>query len=230
VVGGANLIVAGVVDDVAVGTAEVVAHAADAGRLGLDPARFVLLGTTGAVGALEEEVAAVLTPHPRVLAATLGPFPWPTSWREVLPTALVKARFGEFSLRPTAGRSVAQEPGWAEANMGTATVPVLGEVRCHRAVLGPLTAALEELEAAGLAGLLRPGDYGGCFSPRLIAAGSSVSRHAWGLAVDVNVSTNPFGAAARQDPRLVEVMERHGFAFGGRWPVPDGMHFEYRET
>ena len=33
---------------------------------------------------------------------------------------------------------------------------------------------------------------------------------------------------AHQDPRLVRIMERHGFSWGGRWPtVPDGMHFEY---
>jgi len=91
-------------------------------------------------------------------------------------------------------------------------VPLLGEVRCHREILGPLAAALGELEAAGLGGLVDAADYAGCFSPRLIGPGSGPSRHTWGLAVD----------------RLVEVMERHGFGFGGRWPVPDAMHFEYR--
>jgi hypothetical protein len=29
------------------------------------------------------------------------------------------------------------------------------------------------------------------------------------------------------DPRLIEIMERWGLAWGGRWIVPDGMHFEY---
>ncbi|MDP9406229.1 MAG: M15 family metallopeptidase, partial [Actinomycetota bacterium] len=49
-----------------------------------------------------------------------------------------------------------------------------------------------------------------------------------GIAVDLNAARNPFGARSVQDPRLVAVMARHGFGFGGRWPVPDPMHFEYR--
>ena len=28
--------------------------------------------------------------------------------------------------------------------------------------------------------------------------------------------------------RLVEIMERHGFIWGGKWHHFDGMHFEYR--
>ena len=39
---------------------------------------------------------------------------------------------------------------------------------------------------------------------------------------------NPFGAEPDQDPRLVRVMERWGFTWGGDWVLPDGMHFEYR--
>jgi hypothetical protein len=87
---------------------------------------------------------------------------------------------------------------------------------------------MAELEASGLGGLVDPSDYAGCHSARLMSPGGPVSRHAWGMAVDLNASTNPFGAPPAQDPRLVEVMERHGFTYGGRWPTPDAMHFEYR--
>ncbi|MGH2726880.1 MAG: M15 family metallopeptidase, partial [Actinomycetota bacterium] len=38
---------------------------------------------------------------------------------------------------------------------------------------------------------------------------------------------NPYGEKPRQDPRLVALMERWGFTWGGRWLVPDGMHFEF---
>ena len=34
-------------------------------------------------------------------------------------------------------------------------------------------------------------------------------------------------ATTRVDPRVVEVMERWGFEWGGRWLVPDPMHFEF---
>ena len=55
---------------------------------------------------------------------------------------------------------------------------------------------------------------------------NSVSRHAWGIAVDINAQDNPYGAPSQQDPRLVEVMADHGFIWGGDWPTPDAMHFE----
>jgi len=41
------------------------------------------------------------------------------------------------------------------------------------------------------------------------------------------VPENPFGAPPNQDPRLVAVMERWGFIWGGIFVRPDGMHFEY---
>ena len=48
------------------------------------------------------------------------------------------------------------------------------------------------------------------------------------VTVDLNASRNPQGSPPHQDLRLVHVMERHGFSWGGRWPtVPDGMHFEF---
>jgi hypothetical protein len=165
-----------------------------------------------------------------VLVRDLGRAPWPVAWREVLPQALVKERFGEFAVRPGEGRRVEVEPGWLREHIVTGSVPVLGRVRCHRAMLPALGAALAELVDRGLVGLVARGDFAGCFSARRITAGAAVSRHTWGIAVDLNASRNPYGVPSRQDPRLVEVMERHGFAFGGRWPVPDAMHFEYGGT
>ena len=54
-----------------------------------------------------------------------------------------------------------------------------------------------------------------------------ISRHTWGIAVDINEDTNRYGDAPTQDPRLVAIMARSGFSWGGVWLVPDGMHFEY---
>jgi len=230
--GGRRLRVAGTVDDELVGGAEVVARAADAAGVGAGGASFVLAtggrGAGGDAAGLRRRVEAALAGVAGVLVRDLGPAPWPVSWREVLPQALVKDRFGEFQVRLAAGRGLDVDPAWARDSIVTATVPLLGRVRCHRAMVSALRAALGELERRGLARLVDPGDYAGCYSPRLIARGAPVSRHAWGIAVDLNASRNPNGAPSRQDPRLVEVMERHGFAFGGRWPVPDAMHFEYR--
>jgi hypothetical protein len=37
------------------------------------------------------------------------------------------------------------------------------------------------------------------------------------------------GSAGNMDPRLVELFERHGFTWGGRWSGKnkDPMHFQY---
>ena len=205
-------------------------HAEDAGALGLAAPRYLLVRTAGdpATAAAIVDLAA---PVPKVLASDLGAGPSPApSWREVLPQSVLKERLGEFAVRYGSGRSMDQEPGWAAAHIVRAEVPVLGEVTCNAVVIEPLRAAMTELVRLGIASTVDPGDYAGCFSPRAIGPGAGPSRHAWGAAVDLNASRNAFGAASTQDPRLVEAMRRHGFGFGGDWPVPDPMHFEYVEA
>ena len=54
-----------------------------------------------------------------------------------------------------------------------------------------------------------------------------MSVHAWGAAIDINVANNPLGAAPNQDARLVAIMAKHGFAWGGRFLRPDGGHFQW---
>jgi hypothetical protein len=89
--------------------------------------------------------------------------------------------------------------------------------------------ALGELERRGLARLVDPGDFAGCYAPRRIPQTGGLSLHALGLAVDLNAQRNPYGKRSRQDRRLVAALERHGFAWGGAWPtVKDAMHFEYQ--
>jgi hypothetical protein len=145
----------------------------------------------------------------------------------VLPQAMVKERFGEFAWRKGPGDSYVQDPGWQAAHLATGRVPILGRVRCNRALLPALAGAMGELRQRGLARLVDPEAYAGCWNPRLTRGGGGVSRHAWGAAVDLNVAGNPTGLASAQDPRLVEVMERWGFTWGGRWLVPDPAHFEW---
>ena len=142
----------------------------------------------------------------------------------VLPQAMVKERFGEFAWRKAAGDTYTQDPAWAAASLATARVPILGRVRCNRALLGALAGAMGELRQQRPGRLVDPDAYAGCWNPRLTRGGGGVSRHAWGAAVDLNVAGNPTGLASAQDPRLVD-MERWGFTWGGRWLIPDPAHF-----
>jgi hypothetical protein len=138
------------------------------------------------------------------------------------------AAFAPFSYVEAEGGRIAIDPAWEEANIVHAEVPILGTVRCHRLLLPQLRAALGTLADADLGHLLDPGDYGGCYLPRHIdwSPAASLSMHAWGIAFDVNVSTNGLGAQPQLDPRVVEVFQAHGFTWGGDWRRPDGMHFE----
>jgi hypothetical protein len=143
--------------------------------------------------------------------------------------AELKRAFGEFAVRlPYGSGWIDIDPIWVRRHIVTRTVPILGAVTCHRAMIAPLRRVLGRLGRAGLAGLVDRGDYQGCFAARRIALSGSLSLHAFGLAADINASRNPQGAAPRQDPRLVRAFEQEGFAWGGRWPTaPDGMHFEW---
>jgi hypothetical protein len=120
------------------------------------------------------------------------------------------------------------DEAWVEANITQAEVPILGSVTCHRVMIPQLSAALAEIESEGLASLIRPEDYAGCYAPRFIDRNPDLplSNHAFGLAVDLNSDTNQLGTAGDMDPRIVEIFEKWGFEWGGHWDRPDPMHFE----
>jgi D-alanyl-D-alanine carboxypeptidase-like protein len=145
---------------------------------------------------------------------------------QILSFGEIKRIFGEFTYRPTSSRFVVPDRGWEDANIVEQRVPLLGVIACNRKLIPQLTGAMRELIARGLGGLIRTSN--GCYSPRMQVGNTyALSRHAYGIAVDVNATRNPYGEPPVQDARLVEVMERWGFTWGGRWLVPDGMHFEF---
>ena len=156
----------------------------------------------------------------------------PASFDTVLSTVRLKEVLGEFAYRPSGGDSIEMEPAWVAANIRTEVLPILGAWTCNAAALGALHGALGELQETGLVHLINVGDTrrnGGCYQPREIRgpSGGAISRHGWGLAIDVNPSSNRWGATPQIDARVVDVFRRWGFAWGGTWTRPDGMHFEW---
>jgi hypothetical protein len=135
---------------------------------------------------------------------------------------------GTMTFRVLRNGFIQPDPAWVAANIAFGTVPILGTVHCHRLMLPQVGAALAEIERRGLSHLIDPSDYGGCYVPRFINRDPrrALSMHAFGLAVDINVSSNPEGTRGNMDPRVVAVFEKWGFAWGGRWARPDPMHFE----
>jgi hypothetical protein len=81
-------------------------------------------------------------------------------------------------------------------------------------------------------------NIGGTWSWRKIARSKSLSAHAWGIAIDLNVERSHYWRWKRRGEPLVwrnkvpqaivDAFEAEGFIWGGRWQHFDTMHFEYR--
>lgn len=222
---GHDLTVAGVVGDGDGAGAELLVTTADADRLGVTTERYLLLAHTGDRDDLQRSIAAHLDGQAvrfRSPAETL----WLRHGDAVDPPLVLKQALGEFAVRDGTGRDVEIDPEWVARSITTETVPILGPVTCHRTVLPSLRAVMGELEQAGLAHMVDPATYAGCFVARRTAPGQPLSHHAWGAALDLNVKGNPRGSFSTQDPRLVDALTRRGFTWGGAWLVPDPAHYE----
>jgi hypothetical protein len=215
-----TLRVSGVVDDALLGGYEVALERNLASHYGIRRAAYLLVRPRGSVDALRAEIRKLLKRR-SVRFVTPGDRAFVRGGDGVLPLSQVKARFGEFSL-PSLRRG-RPDPAWTRANLVTRTVPLLGRVRCHKLVVDQLGKAMADLERQQLANLVDVGDFrrdGGCWSPRLLrdARGGKLSRHAWGIAVNLKVNA---------DERLLRTMAQHGFVWGGDFARPDTTHFEW---
>jgi D-alanyl-D-alanine carboxypeptidase len=193
--------------------------------------RFVLIEAKRSVSnaRLRRMIERNLTPgqHLRVRSQNHAPF---LRYADaVQPPLILKKNFGEFSARPVSGGHFQIDKAWIAANLRTESVPILGSFTCHRRLFAQLRGAMAEVRAEGLGYTIDPSQFAGCFSPRLIPSlhSTQLSHHAWGIAVDINSRDNQLGSEPHQDPRLVNIMRRWGFTWGGAWLVPDGMHFEW---
>jgi hypothetical protein len=218
--GDRTLRVSGVVDDALLGGYEVALERNLARRYGIQRAAYLLVRPRGRVEGLQDEIRRLLKGR-NVQFTTPGDRPFVRGGDGVLPLGLVKTRFGEFAL-PSLRRG-RPDPAWTRANLVTRKVPLLGRVRCHRLVVDDLAKAMTELQRQRLGGLVDVAGFrreGGCWSPGLLrdARGGKLSRHAWGIAVALQVTA---------DERLIRVMAEHGFIWGGGFARPDGNHFEW---
>ena len=163
-----------------------------------------------------------------------------TSWDAPNPDgtlgpATVKKIFGEVKYKPNGGTAVRIDTKWALRNIVWRKIydEIPLKHNCHKVVADALQGALSEIERRGLADRIDVSNtnrYGGCLTTRynrLAGTFPGLSRHAHGIAVDLNPSTNLQWAIPTIDCRVVRIMRKWGFAWGGNfWPT-DGMHFEW---
>ncbi len=150
-------------------------------------------------------IAAFGDPRPFIRADGTVAFPWE---EQILATAMLPAPL---------------PLSWAPATKVT-------RFKAHRRVAPLLTATFAELHAtADLWATIN--DFGGCYNFRAQRGAKVLSRHSWGIAVDIDVTDNPMGKPAHVDPRTVKIFEAHGFAWGGNFSGTriDPMHFEFAD-
>jgi hypothetical protein len=152
-----------------------------------------------------------------------GPFASKKGW--LVDSEAVLGPFGTYF-----GRSIAQ----IRSKLVFWTVPYSGgrRVRVHQAMLPSLEDVRASLDAHARAGRVYHVTSVGAFSPRTIGGRWQISRHAMGLAIDINPAQNPY----RKDDVLITNMpdwfvqswEDAGFCWGGDWQgAKDPMHFSW---
>jgi hypothetical protein len=141
-------------------------------------------------------------------------------------TGTVAEAVGVYRYTVLDGGRIAPDADWAREHITTEVVPLLGAVTCNKVVFTPLKAALQDIHDQGLDDKIHPDQFAGCYYPRFIAGTSTLSNHAFGLALDINAVENQRGTAGLIDRGVVAIFQKWGFTWGGDWRYTDPMHFE----
>ncbi len=224
--GGGEFAVASIVPVGTLDATEVIVHVDDADGLGMRDGGAVVVRLAGSEVPHDELTALAPTGSPvRLDGGVAGARSTPV----VLGLDEVKDRFGEFAFRDDdPDREIWPDPDWVDEHIVIEEVPILGRVRCHEAIMDDLRAGLQAIVDAGLAGEIDPSEYGGCYHPRRIGSRTErLSRHSWGIAVDLNVDFSVAGMGTPMDRRAIDLLARHGFRWGGDFLTPDNHHFEW---
>lgn len=109
-------------------------------------------------------------------------------------------------------------------------------MQCHKLVAPKFKLVFDELLATyGLPELQRLGIdlFGGCYNFRKMRGGSDWSRHAWGIAIDLDPDRNQLKQTSKtaqfakpEYKKMKEIFYKHGFVGLGPEEDRDWMHWE----
>jgi hypothetical protein len=223
---GVVLTVAGVVSDEWVGMGEAVVSTSGAEALGIARERYAILRFDGSRAELELSAGGLTGAPVHVRARDeVDVFRHADS---VASQIAIKTMFGEFAYRPTQGDFIEIDPAWLEANIVEVEIPLLGNDKCHRRFVAKLSGVMIELERAGVADAIDPSAYLGCWNSRFIRGRKDLSRHAWGVAADINFGNESDGGPGSPTHlALLDAMLQRDILSGHAWTDPDPGHFEW---
>jgi hypothetical protein len=137
--------------------------------------------------------------------------------------------------KPAAIRSVFGQPGEEHIVSIKPPVPMylydsttkVRSIRCHWMVAESLSRALTAAFAVAPDVTAR---YFGCYNYRPKRGANILSTHSWGIAIDLDASTNQFKSAwpvkATMPLAVMEAFAREGWKAAGAFWGYDAMHFE----
>ena len=105
--------------------------------------------------------------------------------------------------------------------------PITG-IRCHKKVSESLRRVLLEISVSPQASILKR--YAGCFNFRSMRNSTRISKHAWGVAIDIDPDTNGLHThwprMATMPLEVMEMFAREGWVGLGWSENHDAMHFQ----
>ena len=228
-----EFVIGNIAEDILVGEADLLLSPRQADLLGAKMiTRYTIIGFTNAT-ALENaiRIAGFRDGNAFHIRKTWDA-PNPDATRGL---AVAKRMVGEFAYKVSESGQVLLEGGWPQKYISPRAVfdDIGVKAACNVNVRVAIQGALSEVRRQGLSRYVDVGNtnaYGGCFYPRynrLAGKLGYLSRHSWGMAIDMNTSVNGQGVVPRMDCRIVRIFRQWGFAWGGNFTPSDGMHFEY---
>ena len=151
------------------------------------------------------------------------------------PTGLteIKAEYGDPTTYIQDGGLV--KPEWEGHTLGMLHLPAplplgwdhsitVSRVRIHFKLMESLGKVFDKIKADGNWNLIL--SFDGTYVWRPKRDGDKLSCHSWGIAIDLNASTNRLGDDGDMPPEIIGPFVDEDWEWGGNWQRKDCMHFQ----